>query len=134
MPTIRAASFICRETGEEGSALLLVLVVVVVVTLSGALAHRAALDTLRQARTSLAVLRAREAASSGLTTALTGGTMAGSLPGGTSWIVAMDTTPSGDRILRSIGISSAPYPATSEALALVDSTGKPLGPSVTVRR
>ena len=119
---------------ERGSALLLVLVVVVIVTLTGALAHRRALDTLREGRTALAVLRASEAARSGLTRATTGGPLAGSLPGGTSWVVTVDTTPSGDRILRSVGTSSAPYPALSEALTLVDSTGRSVMSSLTVRR
>ena len=122
------------RAGERGGALLLVLVVVVVVTLSGALAHRRALDTLREGRTALAVLRAREAAESGLTRAATGGPLAGSLPGGTTWIVTVDTTPSGDRILRSVGTASAPYSASSEALALVDSTGRSVMSSVTMRR
>lgn len=120
--------------GERGAALLLVLVVVVVVTLSGALAHRRALDTLREGSTALAVLRASEAARSGLTRATTGGPLAGSLPGGTSWVVTVDTTPSGDRIVRSVGTSSTPYRASSEALTLVDSTGKSVMSSVTVRR
>jgi hypothetical protein len=122
------------RVGERGGALLIVLVVVVIVTLSGALAHRRALDTLREGRTALAVLKAREAAESGLTRAANGGPLAGSLPGGTTWIVTVDTTPSGDRILRSVGSSSVPYPATSEALALVDSAGKSVMASVTVRR
>lgn len=134
MPTIPPALFIHRGTCTRGSALLLVLVVVVIVTLSGALAHRRALDTLREGRTALAVLKAREAAESGLTRATTGGPLAGALPGGTTWIVTVDTTPSGDRILRSVGTSSAPYPATSEALTLVDSTGTPVMASVTMRR
>lgn len=122
------------RVGVRGSALLLVLVVVVLVTLSMALAHRASMDTLRQARTTLAVLRAREAATSGPAAARTAGALTGTLPGGASWIVRMDTTPSGDRILRSIGTSSVPFPATREVLALVDSTGKSVGSSVTVRR
>ena len=119
---------------SKGSALLLVLVVVVIVTLSGALAHRAALDTLRDGRTTLAVLRARQTAETGLATVETGGPLAGLLPGGASWVATVDTTPSGDRILRGVGTSLVPYPAVREALAVTDSTGRVVERSLGVRR
>ncbi|MFN2316404.1 MAG: hypothetical protein ABR602_06935, partial [Gemmatimonadales bacterium] len=123
MPGTHSAAFIHRGPRERGSALLLVLIVVVITTLSAALAHRAALDTLRHARTTLAVLRATEAAGAGLASALAGGPLLGTLPGGASWLVTEELPVGGDRILRSVGASATPYLASSEALALVDSAG-----------
>lgn len=133
MPSTQPAASINQVTSERGSALLLVLIVVVITTLSAALAHRAALDTLRQARTSLAVLRATEAAGAGLASAMTKGPLAGTLPGGASWLVIEELPTGGDKLLRSIGTSASPYPANSEALALVDSAGVVVRQWVAVR-
>lgn len=134
MPGTQPASLSHRGTCERGSALLLVLIVVVITTLSAALTHRAALDTLRQARTTLAVLRATEAAGAGLASAMTKGPLAGTLPGGASWLVTEELPLGGDRILRSIGTSASPYPASSEALSLVDSAGVVVRQWVAARR
>lgn len=134
MPLLHCANARDARPPETGAALLVVLVTVVVVTLSGALAHRAAMDTLRHARTSLAALRAREAATAGLTSVLAGGATTGTLPGGASWTVTVTPTPGTDLLLHATGTSSAPYPASSELLALTDSSARELRARVRVWR
>jgi hypothetical protein len=126
MPLIRPLHGPGTRSPEGGAALLVVLVTVVVVTLSGALAHRAAMDTLRHARTGLAALRAREAATAGLTSVMAGGPLTGTLPGGASWAVTVLPTAGNDLLLHATGTSSLPYPASAEILAVTDSSGQEL--------
>lgn len=110
------------------------LVVVVVVTLSGALAHRAALEMHRQARADLAVLRAREAAGAGLASVQQGGPATGALAGGATWAVTSMPTATGDQVLESTGRSAPPAPATAHAMAVLDSAGRVVHPRMTLWR
>lgn len=119
---------------HAGAALPLVLAAVVILTLTVVLVHRAALDVLRQGRTALAVARAREAAGAGLVTARLGGPLAGAVAGGAGWVVTVELVPTGDRVLRSTGTAQAPFAASADIVAVLDSTGRPVHRWMTMRR
>lgn len=129
--------------GRQGSALVMVLVAMVAVGLCLTLTHRMALDLLRRGRSAMAILRAREAAASGLESYAVLGMSTGVLPGGAWWVVSRPTQQGERSTIRAHGFSGGAPPATHELVASL-STGesRPGGaglldrpvPRITVRR